>query len=131
MYHTLKVKNVESQKKVKPPKGWQFSGDPSFLNLTNNDFNTYFRISNTRIKGFALTGIAVPKNGANKWEVEEIHGQTGIKIEHGTELSNKEAKELAVKLAKNLNKTKFMHTLNWVVVAALLAGLVSFILSKI
>ena len=36
MYHTVK------DKEVKLPKGWQFSGDPSFLNLSNNDFNIYF-----------------------------------------------------------------------------------------
>lgn len=125
MYHTLKVKDV------KPPKGWQFSGDPSFLNLTNSNFNIFFRVVNTRIEGFALTRIPSRQKELKEWKVEECHGQIGIKIQHGTKLSNKEAKELAVKLARNLNRTKFMDTLIWVIVAALLAGLVSFILSKL
>lgn len=78
-----------------------------------------------------LTGVPIPNDGLDEWEVEECHGQTGIKIEQGTKLSNKEAKELAMKLAKNLNKRRFMETLNWVIAAALLAGLFSYILSKL
>ena len=125
MYHTLKVKDV------KPPKGWRFSGDPSFLNLTNNNFNIFFRVVNTRIEGFVLTRIPSRQEELNEWKVEECHGQIGIKIEHGTKLTNKEAKELAVKLARNLNRTKFMNTLIWVTVAALLASLFSLILPKL
>ncbi len=125
MYHTLKVKDV------KPPKGGQFSGDPSFLNLTNNKFNIFFRVVNTRIEGFRATGISSHQKELNEWKVEECHGQIGIKIQHETKLSNKEAKELAVKLARDLNRTKFRDTLIWVIVAALLAALFSLILPKL
>ena len=124
MYHTLK------DKEVKLPKGWQFSGDPSFLNLSNSDFNVYFMIVNTRVRGFFQTGIGLPKE-KKEWEIEEHHGQTEIKINLGKGLSNKEAEEIAVKLAKNLNKERFMGKLKWVVVTAILAGLVSFIFSKL
>ena len=134
MYHTLKTKSVKSPKKVKgvkPPKGWQFSGDSSFLNLTNSNFNIFFRVVNTRIEAFAITRISTRQEELNEWKVEECHGQTGIKIQHRTQLSNKEAKELAVKLAKNLNRTKFIETLMWVIVAALLAALFSLVLPKL
>ena len=112
MYHTLK------NKEVKPPKGWQFSGDPSFLNLSNSDFNVYFMVVNARVKGFAITGIPIDKE-KNEWEIEEHHGQTGVKINHGRDLSNREAKEIAVKLAKNLNKEQFMGKIKWIIVPVL------------
>ena len=124
MYHTVK------DKEVKPPKGWQFSGDPSLLNLSNSDFNAYFMIVNTRVRGFALTGIALPE-GEKDWEIEEYHGQTGVKINRGKELTEKEAKEIAVKLAKKLSKKKFMREFIVIVVTAILAGLASFIVSKL
>ena len=124
MYHTLK------DKEVKPPKGWRFSGDPSFLNLSNNDFNIYFLIINTGVKMAARTGYVSSKSMDN-WEIEEHHGQTEIKINLGKELSNKEAKEIAVKLAKNLNKKRFMREFIKIVVTAILAGLASYIVSKL
>ena len=124
MYHTVK------DKEVKPPKGWQFSGDPSFLNLSNSDFNVYFMIVNTRVRGFFRTGIGLPKE-KKEWEIEEHHGQTEIKINRGKELTEKEAKEIAVKLAKNFSKKKFMREFIVIVVTAILAGLASFIVSKL
>ena len=124
MYHTFK------DKEVKAPKGWQFSGDPSFLNLSNSDFNVYFMIVNTRVRAGMRSGIPLQEK-KNEWEIEEHHGQTGVKINYGKKLSEKEAKEIAVKLAKNLNKEGFMGKLKWVVVTAILAGLVSFIVSKL
>lgn len=131
MYHSLKVKRVELPKEVKPPKGWRFSGDPSFLNLSNSDFSAYFLIVNTRVRIASQTGIPLSREKNDEWEVEERYGQIEVKIVHGSKLSNREAKELAVKLAKNLNKERFVYTLTWVTVAALLAGLVSFFLSKL
>ena len=112
------------------PKGWQFSGDPNFLDLSNSDFNVYFMIVNTRVSGVFRTGIPIPKE-KNEWEIEEHHGQTGIKINHGKELTEKEAKEIAVKLARNLNKKRFMGDFIKIVVTAVLAGLASFIVSKL
>lgn len=116
MYYTLK------NKEVKPPKGWQFSGDPSFLKLTNSAFNVYFMVVNERVRGFFQTGIALSK-GKNEWEVEEHHGQTGVKINHGRDLSNREAKEIAVKLAKILNKERLMDKFKWIIVPVLLGAL--------
>ena len=113
MYHTLKVKDV------KPPKGWQFSGERYLLILSNNDSNIYFRVINTSVEGFRITGIATEIDEDN-WKVIEYRGQTGIRIERGRSLSNKEAKELAVKSAKNLNTTKFRNKLFWVAVGAFL-----------
>ena len=124
MYHGLK------NKEVKPPKGWHFSGDPSFLNLANNDFNIYFLIINTEVKIYRLTGRDSPKE-KDKWEIEEHHGHTGIRIKHEEGLSNRKAKEIAVKLAKNLNKKRFMSEFIKIVVTAVLAGLASFIVSKL
>ena len=126
MYHTFKKKNIE----IKLPKGWQFSGDPSLLNLSNSDFNVYFMIVNTRVRADMRSGILLEEK-KNEWEIEEHHGQTGVTIRHGQKLTNKEAKEIAVKRAKNLNKERFMGKLKWVVVTAILAGLVSFISSKL
>ena len=117
MYHTFKNKDKE----VKPPKGWQFSGDPSFLNLSNSDFNVYFMIINTGVKMAVRTGYVSSKSMDN-WEIEEHHGQTEIKINIGKELSNKEAKEIAVKLAKSLNKKRFMGKIKWIVVPVLLGA---------
>ena len=97
MYHTLK------NKKVKPPKGWRFSGDPSFLNFFNSDFNIYFMVVNRRVRGAVQTGYLLPKD-KNEWELEEHHGQTGVKIKIGQNLTNREAKQIAMKLAKDLNK---------------------------
>ena len=99
MYHTVK------DKEVKPPKGWQFSGDPSFLNLSNSDFNVYFMIINTEVKIYVQTGRTLSKD-LDEWEVEERHGQTGVTIKHRQKLTEKEAKEIAVKSAKNLSKKK-------------------------
>ena len=117
MYHTFKNKDKE----IKPPKGWQFSGDPSFLNLSNSDFNVYFMIINTGVKMAVRTGYVSSKSMDN-WEIEEHHGQTEIKINIGKELSNKEAKEIAVKLAKSLNKKRFMGKIKWIVVPVLLGA---------
>ena len=129
MYYTLKNKDKE----VKPPKGWQFSGDPSFLNLANGDFNVYFMVVNTRVRGAMRSGILLEEK-KNEWEVEEHHGQTGVRIQHKRELSEKEAKEIAVKLAKNLNKEQLMGKIKWIIVpvllAALLGGLATFIVSN-
>ena len=124
MYHGLK------NKEVKPPKGWHFSGDPSFLNLANNDFNIYFLIINTEVKIYRQTGRTVSTD-MDEWEVEERHGQTGVTIKRGQKLTSKEAKEIAVKLAKNLNKKRFMSEFIKIVVTAVLAGLASFIVSKL
>ena len=127
MYHTFK------DKEVKAPKGWQFSGDPSFLNLSNSDFNVYFMIVNTRVRAGMRSGIPLQEK-KNEWEIEEHHGQTGVTIRHGQKLSNKEAKEIAVKLAKNLNKEGFMGKIKWIVVPALLGvllgALATFIVSN-
>ncbi len=126
MYYTLKVKEI------KPPKGWQFSGDPSFLNLSNNDFNVYFRIINSSVRISMRTGVALSDNENEwKWEVTEHHGQTGVQIQRGRQLSNKEAKEIAVKLAKNLSKKKFIREFVVIVVTAILAGVASYIVSKL
>jgi hypothetical protein len=125
MYHTKKVKDV------KPPKGWQFSGDPSFLKLTNHNYDILFRVVNIRIEAAVVTGIHSRPEGSNEWKVEECHGQTGIKIQRETNLSNNEAKELAVKLARDLNRNKFWDTLIWVIMAALLAAVFSLILQKV
>ena len=125
MYHTFKNKDKE----VKPPKGWQFSGERCLLILSNNDSNIYFRAINTSVEGFRITGIATEIDEGN-WEVIEYHAQTGIRIEHGRELSNKEAKELAVKLAKTLNKERFMGKFKWIVGAALLGALATLIVSN-
>ena len=128
MYHTVK------DKEVKPPKGWHFSGDPSFLKLTNSDFSVYFHIVNNWVRMAARTGYVSEEN-TNDWEVEEYQGQTGIQINHARRLSNKEAKEFAVKLAKNLNRDRFMGRLKWVIVpvllGALLGGLATHIISKL
>lgn len=118
MYHTFKNKDKE----VKPPKGWQFSGDPSFLNLSNSDFNVYFMIINTEVRIYVQTRRTLSTD-LNEWEIEERHGQTGVTIRHGQKLSNKEAKEIAVKLAKTLNKERFMGKFKWIVGAALLGAL--------
>lgn len=126
MYHTFKNKDKE----VKSPKGWQFSGDPSFLKLANSDFSVYFHIVDAWVRTAARTGY-VSKKKMNKWEVDEHHGQTGLQINHARGLSDKEAKELAVKLAKNLNKKRFMREFIVIVVTAILAGLASFIVSKL
>lgn len=127
MYHTVK------DKEVKPPKGWQFSGDPSFLNLSNSDFNVYFMVVNTRVRMFFQTGLALSEE-KNQWEVEEYHGQTGVQIKHERDLSEEEAKEIAVKLAKNLNKEQFMGRFKWVIVpvllGVLLGALATFIVSN-
>ena len=123
MYHTLK------DKEVKLPKGWRFSGDPSFLNLSNGDFNVYFMIVNTRVRGAMRSGILLSEK-KNEWEIEEHHGQTGVKITVERNLTNREGKEIAVKLAKNLNKERFMDKIKWIVVPALLGGLVTFIVSN-
>ena len=126
MYHTFKNKDKE----VKPPKGWQFSGEPSSLTLSNKDFDVYFlityRTSKPTGRSLSLSAIYM-----DKWEVEEHRGQTGIKIKHGLDLSNKEAKEIAVKLAKNLSRKRFMREFIVIVVTAILAGLASFIVSKL
>ena len=124
MYHTFK------NKEVKPPKGWQFSGDPSSLNLSNSDFNVYFMVVNTRVRMFFQTGLALSKE-KNEWEVEEHHGQTGVKIKHGQDLSNKEAKEIAVKLAKNLNKEQLMGKIKWIIVPVLLGALLGALVTLI
>ena len=130
MYHTFKNKDKE----VKPPKGWQFSGDPSFLNLSNSDFNVYFMVVNRRVRVAMRSGIPLEEK-KNEWEVEEHHGPTEVKIKCGEKLTNKEAKEIAVKLAKNLNKERVMGKIKWIIVpvllAALLGGLVTFIVSKL
>lgn len=126
MYHTFKNKDKE----VKPPKGWQFSGDPNFLNLSNSDFNVYFMIVNIRVRLFGQTGFLAEKD-QNEWEIEEHHGPTEVKIKHGQKLTNKEAKEIAVKLAKNLSRKRFMGEFVKIVVTAILAGLASFIVSKL
>ena len=123
MYHTVK------DKEVKAPKGWQFSGEPSFLTLSNSNFNVYFMIVNTRVRGAVQTGFLVREN-KNEWEVEEYHGQTAVKIKRGRKLTNIEAKEIAVKLAKIHNKEKFMDKIKWVVVPVLLGGLATFIVSN-
>ena len=68
------------------------------------------------------TGFLVKEN-KNEWEVEEHHGQTEVKIKHGRKLTNKEAKEIAVELAKTLNKERFMGKFKWIVGAALLGAL--------
>lgn len=128
MYHTFK--NKEKDKEVKPPKGWHFSGEPSFLKLVNSDFSVYFYIVNKGEKMAAQTGY-VSEKSMEKWEIEEHHGQTGIKINHGSGLSNKEAKEKAVKMAKNLSRKRFMREAIVIVVTAILAGLASFIVSKL
>ena len=128
MYHTFK--NKEKDKEVKPPKGWHFSGDPSFLKLANSEFSVYFYIVNTRVKIAARTGY-LPEKSMNEWEVEEHHGQTGIKINHASGLSDKEVKEFAVKLARNLSRKKFRREAIVIVVTAILAGLASFIVSKL
>ena len=120
MYHTFK--NKEKDKEVKPPKGWHFSGDPSFLKLANSDFSVYFHIVNTGDKLALRTGVIAEKS-MKKWEVEEYHGQTGIKINHARRLSDKEAKKFAVKLAKNLNKERFMDKIKWIIVPVLLGVL--------
>ena len=109
MYHTVK------DKEVKPPKGWHFSGDPSFLKLTNSDFNVYFMVVNTRVRMFFQHGRGFPKE-KNEWEVEEHQGPTGVTIKHGEKLINKKAKEIAVKLARDLNKKTFMDKIKWVIV---------------
>lgn len=72
----------------------------------------------------------VSEKSMENWEIEEHHGQTGIKISHGQKLSEKEAKKIAVKLAKNLSRKKFMREAIVVVVTAFLAGLASFIVAK-
>ena len=127
MYYTVK------EKEVKPPKGWQFSGDPSFLNLSNSDFNVYFMIVNTRVRMAMQTGF-LPEKNKNEWEVEEHHGQTGVKIKQGRELTEREAKEIAVKLAEDHEKERFMGKLKWIIVSVLLGvllgGLVTFIVSN-
>ena len=116
MYHTVK------DKEVKPPKGWQFSGDPSFLNLSNSDFNVYFIIINTEVKIYLRTGRTLSKD-LNEWEVEEHHGQTRVTIKRGEKLTEKKAKEIAVELAKTLNKERFMGKFKWIIVPVLLGGL--------
>ncbi len=113
MYHSLK------RKEIKPPRGWQFSGERCLLILSNNNSNIYFRVINTSVEGYRITGIPTEIDEDN-WEVIEYHAQTGIRINRGRALSNKEAKELAVKLAKNLNTTKFRNKLFWVAVGAFL-----------
>ena len=129
MYHTLKNKDKE----VKIPKGWQFSGDSSSLTFSNSDFDVYFLIIHRTPKptGRSLSLSAIYMD---KWEVEEHHGQTGVTIKHGRKLTNKEAKEIAVKLANNLNKEQLMGKIKWIIVpvllAALLGGLVTFIVSN-
>lgn len=59
MYYALK------KKEVKPPKGWQFSGDPSLLNLSNSDFNIFFMVVSTRIRVFIQTGYTSSKEKMN------------------------------------------------------------------
>ena len=129
MYHTLKNKDKE----VKPPKGWQFSGDSSFLKLTNSDFSVYFMVVNSRVRVAVQTGF-LPTKKKDEWEVEEHHGQTEVKINHGKDLTEKEAKEIAVELAKTLNKERVMDKFKWIIVpvllGALLGALVTFILGK-
>ena len=130
MYHTIKEKNTEILKDVKPPKGWEFSGDPSLLTLSSSKFDTYFCVINIRVMGYFQIGIEAEKNDF-EWEVEERSGKTGIAKKRGTKLSNKDAKELAVKLAKEVNKAKFWDTFVWIIVAALLAGIFSYLFSKL
>ena len=126
MYHILKNKDKE----IKPPKGWQFSGDPSFLNLSNSDFNVYFMIVNTRVRGAMQTGFLAEEN-KNEWEVEEHHGQTGVKIKQGRKLTEREAKEIAVKSAKDHNRERFMDKFKWVVVPVLLGALLGALVTLI
>ena len=130
MYHSIKNKDKE----VKMPKGWQFSGDPSSLTLSNSDFDVYFLIFFYRTPKPTARSLSLSAIFMDKWKVEEHHGQTGIKIKRGEELSNKEAKEIAMKLAKNLNKERFMDKFKWVIVpvllGVLLGGLVTFIVSN-
>ena len=115
------------------PKGWQFSGEPSFLTLSNNDFDVYFLITYRTPKSTGRS-LSLSAIYMDKWEVEEHQGQTGIRIKHGQDLSNKEAKEIAVKLAKTLNKERFMDKIKWIIVpvllGVLLGGLVTFIVSN-
>ena len=119
MYHTLKAK---PSKEVKIPKGWQFSGDLRFLTLSNNDFDVYFRIIHRTRKTTGRNSLSLSELYMDKWEIEEHHGQTGIIINHGQGLLNKEAKEIAVKLAKSLNKKRFMGKIKWIVVPVLLGA---------
>ena len=131
MYHTLKAK---PSKEVKIPKGWQFSGELRSLTLSNNDFDVYFLIIHRTRKTTGRNSLSLSELYMDKWEIEEHHGQTGIIINHGQGLLNKEAKEIAVKLATNLNKKRFMDKFKWIVVpallGALLGGLATFIVSN-
>ena len=76
----------------------------------------------------------LPEKNKNAWEVEEHHGQTGVKIKQGRKLTEREAKEIAVKLAKDHEKERFMGKLKWIIVpvllGVLLGGLVTFIVSN-
>ena len=120
MYHSLK------KKEVKLPKGWQFSGDPSFLHLSNRNCKTYFVITNKRVAAYFRSGILLDEK-TNEWGIDEFSRETNFSINRGTELTEIESKEIAIKLAREINRSQFYSRFFWI----LITGLVGVLLGAI
>ena len=120
MYHS--IKNTSENKKLKPPKGWRFSGDPSFLTLTKSNYDTYFMVINRRIDiGMRVHARLMPEETENEWRLEErSKNSSSLIVKISDNLTEIECKKLAIKHARNINRSAVSQKLLWIFIGVLL-----------
>ena len=130
MYHTLK--NTLKNKELRTPKGWIFSGDTSFLRLTNSNFKTFFMVVNKRMEFvIKFNPSLMPKEKYNEWKVEECYKDSSIVINLGDDLSEIECKNIAIKQARRINRSSFSNKLLWIIISVILGAIGSLIIKMI
>ena len=130
MYHT--IKNTIANKKLKPPKGWQFSGDPSLLRLTKSDYNNYFMIVNKRVEvGLRINPSLMPDKKDNEWRLDECYKNSNFVVTLRDDMTEVECKEFAIKQARKIDRSKFRSRFIWVFIGALLGVIGSAIVTII
>ena len=120
MYHS--IKNTSKVKKLKLPKGWKLSGDPSFLELSKSNFDTYFTMINTRIERSQIaTAGLIDQKTEYEWRLDErSKNSNSLKIELSNNLTETQCKKLAIKHARNINRSTIFKTLFWILVGVFL-----------